>query len=91
MKKKDLETKMGMALKEMLKKIRQVGFAGRCWGLRKENAFWGSHVDLGRGDEFATVFVKDGEVVVAEYVRSRGTKLGREIKKVLLENDILVN
>ena len=91
MDKKKLEAKMGIALKEMLGKIRQVGFSGRCWGVTRENAFWGSHVDLGLEDEFVTVFVKDGKVVVAEYVRSQGTALGRKVKKVLLDNEVLIS
>jgi len=91
MNKKKLEAKMGMALKGMLEKTRRVGFSGRCWGTTSENAFWGSHVDLGLENEFVTVFVKDGKVVVAEYARSQGTELGQEVKKVLLENNILIS
>ena len=91
MDKKKLEARMGIALKEMLGKIRQVGFSGRCWGVTRENAFWGSHVDLGLEDEFVTVFVRDGKVVIAEYVRSQRTELGQTVKKVLLENNVLIN
>lgn len=89
---KELEGEMGVALKIFSKKLREGrGFSGRLWAIGRENPFLGSHSDFGRDDEYVTVFVKDGKVVVAEYVRSQETRLGQEIKKVLLENDILVN
>jgi len=89
---KELEADMGIALKDFSKKIRESnGFSGRLWGLGKENPFLGSHTDFGKENEYVTVFVRDGKVVVAEYVRSQGTELGREVKKVLLEKDVLID
>ena len=90
-KRKEKEAEMGIALKDFLKQLREKdGFSGRLWGVGKENPFFGSHADFGRGGEYATVFVKNGRIVVLEYVRSQETKLGKEIKKILSEKGVLV-
>jgi len=89
---KELEAEMGIALKVFSKEVREnSGFSGRLWGLGQENPFLGSHADFGRGDEFVTVFIRDGRIVVREYIRSCGTRLGEEIKKVLLEKGVLAD
>jgi hypothetical protein len=89
-KRKELEAEMGIALKDFLKELREKdGFSGRLWALGKENPFFGSHADFGRGEEYVTIFVKEGRIVVREYIRSRETKLGKEIKEILLKKGVL--
>lgn len=83
-----LTTVMGKALKSLLVEIRRKGFSGRCWGVEKGNPFYGSHVDLGSGDEYVTVFVKDGRILVREYRIAQGTALGAKVKKALSENNV---
>jgi len=89
-KRKELEAEMGIALKGFLKALREKsGFSGRLWGVGKENPFLGSHVDFGRGEEYVTVFVREGRIIVREYIRSRETKLGKEIKEILFKKGVL--
>ena len=89
-KRKELEAEMGIALKDFLKELREKdGFSGRLWALGKENPFFGSHADFGRGEEYVTVFVRDGQIIVLEYTRNQKTELGKEIRRVLLEKGVL--
>ena len=80
---KEKEAFMGIALKEFLKEIKNLGFSGICWGT-KSSMFRGSHCTFGFKDEAATVYIKDGRIHIIEYrVSNKKTKLGVNIRKIL--------
>ena len=60
----------------------QAHLRGRCWGLRSlpENPFPGSNITMAHQEEFVTISLSlDGKLVVHEFCRCRGTKLGNEV------------
>jgi len=85
MDRKKLEAEMGIALNRLLKKYKELGFVGRCWGLLKDNLLGGSHVTLACGDTIVSVHIsKQKKVFIHEYERTNTkTSLGDEVRKII--------
>lgn len=65
---------------------------GRTWGRKKkekENPFFGTNITLAIEDELVSVCERNGQLVIHQFKRTDATKLGEEIKKALIESNLL--
>lgn len=94
MTKRQIADKITVAARNALDHIwKKVHLKGRCWGLKSKehNSFCGTNITLGEGDEIVSVSERDGELIIHEFVRAKGTSLGSEVREVLLKNKLPVN
>jgi hypothetical protein len=65
---------------------------GRCWGpKRKNNPYGGSNINLFIGDESVAISQYGEGVIICEFRRTEGTKLGKMVKESLVKAGIKVH
>ena len=59
---------------------------GRCWGpTREDNPYVKSNITLAIGEELISVSQnQEGELIIHEFVKTKGTSLGKTVRKILL-------
>jgi len=84
---KDITVKARKALSPLWDKAHM---QGRCWGRKSSaNLYSGTNITIAHGNDLVSVSERDGQLIIHEFERKPGTKLGKQTRELLREAGLL--